>query len=304
MRILTESDLPLKVPVAVALGFFDGLHKGHQALLTTLRSQPEESLLYTFERKPSVPKPLFTVEERASIASCDGLDYFYAAPFDAVVKDLSPRAFIKSLVGNFDVKAIVVGEDFRFGGGAAGDVGLLKDMSERYGYRLIVVPLRGDGDKKYSSSDLRTYITHGEIEQADELMGRLYFIDGTVEHGSRLGQKIGFPTANILPKDKVLPARGVYATFTRTKDGVFKSVTNVGVRPTVDDGDYENVETNLLDHEEELYGQNIRIYFVKKLRSEKRFANVDELRNQIQSDAKEAAAILSEPGVDSRYEIC
>lgn len=293
MKILTASDLPLNVPVAVALGFFDGVHKGHRALLAKLVEQPEASLIYTFARKPNVPKPLFTPEERASIAASDGIDYFYCAPFDANMKDLSPRSFVRQLTREFDVRTIVVGSDFRFGSGAAGDAELLKEMSAKFKYQLVVVPVRGEEDKKYSSSDLRSYIAHGEIEKANDMMGRCYFVDGVVEHGSRLGQKIGFPTANVTRIEKVLPPHGVYATLTCTRDGLFPSVTNVGIRPTVDDGDFENIETNLLDHTEELYGQPIRIYFLKRMRPEHRFANVAALKEQIGSDARQAGEIVA-----------
>lgn len=293
MKILTASDLPLDVPVAVALGFFDGMHKGHRSLLARLVEQPEASLVYTFARKPNVPRPLFTPAERASLAERDGVDYFYVAPFDANMQDLSPRAFVRQLTREFNVKAIVVGADFRFGSGAAGDVGLLKEMAPKFGYRLVVVPVKCGDEKKYSSTELRQFIAHGEMEEATERMGHCYFIDGEVEHGSRLGQKIGFPTANITGVDKVLPPHGVYATLTRTADGVFDSVTNIGVRPTVDDGDFENVETNLLDHAEELYGQKIRIYFVRRLRPERKFPSVDALREQISRDAAEARELLA-----------
>lgn len=303
MEILTASDLPLRTPVAVTIGFFDGIHRGHKALLRQLSAQPEKTLVYTFDRKPNVPKPLFTPAERASIMECAGIDYYYAAAFDEAFKDQSARAFLRELTRDFNVKRIVVGSDFRFGADAAGDVQLLQELAPQYGYTLDVVKIRGEGDEKYSSSVLRSLIRGGRIHEAEELTGRRYFIDGMVEPGAQRGTKIGFPTANIRT-DKLLPANGVYATLTRTPDGVFPSVTNVGQRPTIDDGSAVTVETNILGQSLDLYGKPIRIYFVKMLRPEIRFTDMDHLRSQIAQDAQKAAELLAAPDVYTKYEMC
>lgn len=303
MTILTDSDLPFEVPVAMTLGFFDGLHRGHTALLDKLMAQPEPSLVYTFDRKPNVPKPLFSSSERAAIAACAGIDYYYAASFDAQMKDTSPRTFLRNLMREFNAKTIVVGSDFRFGQGASGDPELLKELAPKYDYQVIVVKVRGEGEDKYSSSDLRSFIRHGELQEATELMGRYYFVDGNVLHGSRLGQKLGFPTANITT-GKMLPKHGVYATLTRTPEGLFKSVTNVGIRPTIDDGNAENIETYLLDYDSDLYGKPIRVYFLELLRPEIHFANVDELREQLSKDADVARRVLSDESVYTKSQLC
>lgn len=303
MEILTASDLPLQTPVAAAIGFFDGIHKGHSVLLRQLAAQPEKTLVYTFDRKPNVPKPLFSPSERASIMDCAGIDYYYAAPFDAQFKEQSARTFLQQLMRDFNIKKIVVGSDFRFGSDAAGDAELLQELAPKYGYTLEVVKTRGAGDAKYSSSTLRSLISEGRIPEANELMGRRYFIDGVVEPGSQRGTKIGFPTANIRA-DKLLPANGVYATLTRTAHGVFPSVTNVGERPTIDDGRSLTVETYLLDQSQDLYGQPIRVFFVEMLRPEVKFKDMDHLRVQIAADAERARELLSGPDVYTQYEMC
>lgn len=303
MKRLTSSDLPLASPVSATLGFFDGIHRGHTALLRQLRQRPEPSLVYSFDRKPNVPKPLFSPEERAAIMECAGIDYYYAAIFDEQFKDQSPRAFLRRLTKDFNIKSIVVGSDFRFGSDAAGDVQFLAEQAPKLGYKLEIVKTRGDGEDKFSSSELRSLVREGRIAEADALMGRRYFVDGIVEQGARRGSRFGFPTANIR-SSKLLPAHGVYATLTRTPEGVFPSVTNVGQRPTVDDNGFENVETHILDKTLDLYGKPIRVYFIRRLRPEIKFADTTQLREQIAADAREAKRILSEPDVYTTYELC
>lgn len=303
MTILTRADLPLAAPVAMTIGFFDGVHTGHRRLIRTLKEQPEKSLVYTFSRKPNVPKPLFSAEERAAIFACEGIDYFYIQDFDVRLEAESARQFLRSVMRSFHVKAMVVGSDFRFGSGAAGDVELLREMSGRYGYKLLVVPLQEKDARKVGSTELRRLIRCGDIRGAEEKMHRRYFIDGVVESGAQLGSRIGFPTANIT-SDKLMPAYGVYATLTKTPDGIYPSVTNIGTKPTIKHDNQVTIETNLLDTERKLYGQPIRVYFIDYLRPEKEFQSVDQLRRQILKDANRARRLLSNPDVYSRLELC
>lgn len=308
MEILTSAALPLRTPVAMTIGFFDGVHKGHSQLLSTVKAQPQASLVYTFTRKPNVPKPLFTPSEREAIMACDGIDYYYAADFDTRLEEESPRRFLRQLTRDFRIETLVVGSDFHFGSGASGDVELLAEMQDKYGYRLIVVPVAGTGRRKYASTDLRALIRSGDLGSARELMGRPYFIDGIVESGSHLGSRIGFPTANITA-DKLMPAYGVYATMTRTPEGLFPSVTNVGTKPTVKHDNRVSIETNLLDYDGDLYGQPIRVYFVERLRPEQEFQSIDQLKRQILKDANKARHLFSD-GVraaelaESALEVC
>lgn len=303
MQILTQADLPLAAPVAVTLGFFDGVHKGHQLLLRELERQPYPGLVYTFTRKPNVGRPLFTQPERESILACAGVDYYYAANFDAVMQESSPRTFLRRFMRSFRARCLIVGEDFRFGSGAAGDPALLREMSSKYGYRLIVSPLEGADGVKYSSSQIRRLVREGDIAAANREMGRYYFIDGTVETGQGLGSRLGFPTANI-QSDKLLPKNGVYATLTRTPRGLFPSVSNVGMKPTVSHSRKINIETTILNHEEDLYGVTIRVYFYDFLRSERRFDSLDGLKRQILKDEAKAKRLLSGDDVYKKYEIC
>lgn len=291
MKILEAADLPLEVPVAMTIGFFDGVHRGHERLLEAVRAQPDASLVYTFTRKPNVPRPLFSAAEREEIIAAAGIDYYYAADFDHSFEQQSPRLFLQQLTRNFKVRELVVGSDFRFGVGAGGDVELLAGMQERYGYKLIVVPVSEAGRPKYSSTELRGLIRKGDMRRARKLMGRPYFIDGIVKSGSRLGSKIGFPTANLIP-DKLMPAFGVYATVTQTPQGLFPSVTNVGTKPTVKHDNRVTVETNLLGHDEDLYGKPIRVYFIERLRPEQEFRSVDQLKRQMLKDAEKARRLL------------
>lgn len=303
MTILTAADLPFTEPVAMTIGFFDGVHTGHRRLLRVLKEQPLSSLVYTFSRKPNVPKPLFSAEERASLFACEGIDYLYLQTFDVQLEAESARQFLRSVMRNFCVRTLIVGSDFRFGRGAAGDMDLLREMRERYGYELIVVPLKEKAREKVASTALRRMIRCGDIRGAEEKMQRRYFIDGIVEGGAQLGAKIGFPTANI-SSDKLMPAYGVYATLTRTPDGIYPSVTNIGTKPTIKHDNRVTIETNLLNTDKNLYGQPIRVYFVDYLRPEQEFQSVDQLKRQILKDANKAKRILSDPDVYTRLELC
>ena len=294
MKVLTEYDLPYKQPTAVAVGLFDGIHRGHAELISDIRRYDGlQSLVYTFDTKPNhaIFKNIYTAEEKISIFSAMEVDALYMQPFTEAFSRLSKDEFIEGLVHDFNAKHITVGFDFRFGKNAEGNADYLSGQAEKYGYTVRVVPEVSCGEGKVSSTLIRAHIERGEMEQTAELLGRYYFIDGRIEKGKHLGSAIGFPTANI-STDKLMPRYGVYATIAQVDGKCYPAVTNVGIRPTVSDNDVPNIETYIFDFAGDVYDERLRVYFVSFLRSEQAFADVAALRAQIARDADAARGML------------
>lgn len=299
MKVLREEDLPLKEEVAVAIGLFDGVHLGHIALLDELHSF-SNTLIYTFNWKPKDYQNIYTEEEKQSVLEGFGITYYYVQTFDDNFANQSPEQFLQNLKERFHVTHITVGFDFRFGKNAEGDTTFLKENQKKYGYSLCVVPEVLCGTRKVSSTEIRGLIARGEVGEAAELLTRGYFVDGKIEEGARIGRTIGFPTANIVT-NKLLPAFGVYATLVQLGDQLYKGVTNVGVKPTVTEENRPNIETYIMGFDGQAYGEDIRVYFVQRLREEIRFANVEELKVQIEKDKEHAAALLNEEAIYKKY---
>lgn len=294
MKVLTEYDLPYKQPTAVAVGLFDGIHRGHAELISDIRRYDGlQSLVYTFDTKPNhaIFKNIYTAEEKISIFSAMEVDALYMQPFTEAFSRLSKDEFIEGLVHDFNAKHITVGFDFRFGKNAEGNADYLSGQAEKYGYTVRVVPEVSCGEGKVSSTLIRAHIERGEMEQTAELLGRYYFIDGRIEKGKHLGSAIGFPTANI-STDKLMPRYGVYATIAQVDGKCYPAVTNVGIRPTVSDNGVPNIETYIFDFAGDVYDERLRVYFVSFLRPEQAFADVAALRAQIARDADAARGML------------
>ena len=283
---------------AIALGFFDGLHLGHQALLErAARRASERGLtpaLFTFDRSPreyvtGVPVPLLTTAaERQAAAEglCPGAEVI-VAPFDREMMTMPWQDFVAWLVRRWDARWLVAGHDFRFGHRNAGDAALLSRRAEELGLGCdIIPPVTLDG-VTVSSTHIRAQLERGDAEGAARFLGRPFMISGPVRHGKRIGTvRLGMPTVNLIPDPRQLvPAFGVYASRVEVGGRVYPAVTNVGVRPTVDtDGDV-TIESHLLDAAPELYGAACRVAFLTMLRPEMRFDSLEALREQILQDA-------------------
>jgi riboflavin kinase/FMN adenylyltransferase len=293
--------------VVVALGNFDGVHLGHQAVL---RRAVEEGwrrgsrvVAATFDPHPravltpgSQPKLLTTLELRREALLRYGVDEVREILFDKELSKKSPEEFVREvLVGEIGAGVVVVGENFRFGHRAAGDAGDLGRLMRSFGGEACAVPVRNvDGKGGISSTRIRALIAGGEVEEAAGLLGRPYVLRGEVVVGDRRGQSIGFPTANVVPNPAVVvPGRGVYAGFVRVGKDVYAACTNVGVAPTFERGE-GRVESYLLDFEGDLYGSVVDVSFVRRIRPEKRFSGVDELKEQIARDVEEARRITDD----------
>lgn len=302
MIVLDNNDFPLKEKTAVAVGLFDGVHAGHVALINDIKQHSEPGAIYTFDLKPSARRLIFTPDEKKSIFSSlmGEKDYYFEKGFDADFMALKPEEFLKLLVDNFNPSHLTVGFDFRFGKNAVGDTALLEKYAEKYDYILSIIPeVRVDGFK-VSSSKIRQTITSGDMTETAELLGHFYFVDGSVQTGKQLGRTIGFPTANISTQ-KLLPPYGVYASYVRVNGKLRKAVTNIGINPTVKSDDRVVIESFIIDFDSDIYGDEIRVYFVEKLRDEKRFSSIETLKKQMVVDAAASAKKLSDFSVYMKY---
>lgn len=289
----------------VTIGNFDGVHVGHQALFALATEHAREvggaSLAMTFEPhpmrvlRPAVNLPLITpLEQKLKLIEAAGIQVAICVRFDEYFARLSADDFVdKLLVRRIGVTEVVVGYDFAFGRKGLGDIDLLRAKGQSHGFSVCEVgPVMVDG-LPVSSTRVRQAVRASNLEAARRLLGRNYQIAGKVITGQGRGARLlGFPTANLRVEDELLPGNGVFAVLVERKDGkLHQGVTNIGLNPTFDDGGL-NVETHLLDFEGDLYGQEIILHFIQRLRPEKRFASPEELAAQIKQDVAQARHIL------------
>lgn len=292
MEIITGLDFSLKNS-SVSLGKFDGIHVGHRFLLQEVAHQRHlVPTAFTFESRKGISK-IYTQKEKDYVLQALGIRREIIFPFNDKIKKMSPEDFVRHiLVEKMDVKHICVGTDFRFGKNREGDIHLLKKLQKEYGYTLTAVPKLTDENGIISSTRIRSLMDSGKISEVNRLLGAPYFIMGRVGHGNELGRKMNMPTANLrVEKDKKLLPFGVYATKVRIQGKEYKSVTNIGKKPTV--GEYAaGVETYIMDFRENIYGENIQVFFYEFIRPEKKFNSMEELQRQLEKD-KEAASYCS-----------
>lgn len=285
----------------IALGNFDGLHTAHMAIIEKCRRYAEEhdcksGVLLFSEHTRSVTsgavRIITTEKQKLEILRSVGIDFVYIRDFDDEFMRLSPEQFVDRLTAVLHPAAVCVGYDYRFGHKAAGDVTLLRELGAAHGFETIVtdeIDLDGSAVK---STRIRELIADGEVEKAAKLLGRPVRIEGEVEKGLQNGRKMGIPTANIrYDPDSVLPADGVYAGYTYVDGKRYKSVINVGSNPTFG-AKRITVESHILGFDEDIYGREIAADFIKRLRSDIKFADVSELIDQIKSDIARAGKEL------------
>jgi riboflavin kinase / FMN adenylyltransferase len=297
-------DLPaLEVPLHLALGVFDGVHVGHQAVIARAVNAATRdgglAGLLTFDPHPirviapqKAPSSLLeTLEHKARVVADLGVQLFVPLHFDLEMAKMPASEFIAKLTAA-PVRTIAVGEDWRFGHHRSGDVTFLENEAARRGFRLeAVAPVMHDGDR-ISSTRIRQAIRDGNLQDAEDMLGRAYTVAGTVVEGRKLGRTIGFPTANLATGEAQLPPDGVWAVQVfLSGNRTLAGVANLGHRPTVN-GDARLLEVHLLDFLEDLYGESIEVRFQKHLRPEAKFHSIDALRAQIQRDAEEARQVL------------
>lgn len=289
---------------AVAIGVFDGVHLGHQEVLSTLRARADEisgkAVALTFDPHPlefldpdQAPRVLTTIDQRAEAMSECGVDIMGVLPF-LQIRDLDPHLFVSEvLCDRLNAGWVTVGGNFRFGRDRAGDVELLAVMGEESSFGVDVVSMVGhDADNVISSTRIRDVLDTGDVQGVVSLLGRRYAVRGPVVHGDARGRSIGFPTANLhVPARMAVPQNGVYAALACFDGQRHPAVVNIGVRPTFG-VNARRVEAHLLDLDLDLYGIEMTLEFVDRIRSEVKFGSIEELRAQIEIDTAQARGIL------------
>ena len=288
----------------LALGNFDGLHRGHRKILDRLARVADErnatSVVMTFDPHPprvvrpdKAPPLLMTKPQKLEALQRAGVDGVAIVRFTPELSRWDPEMFVRTvLVDWLGVAEVWVGANFLFGHNRAGNFSMLRALGGRYGFRTGQIDPVRYKDFVVSSTRIRRLISEGRVDEAGALLGHSYYVDGAVIRGEQRGRTIGFPTANLCTDNELLPPHGVYATTTTLAGIVHPSVTNIGVRPTVDSSGRTSVETHIFDMDRDLYGTSIRVGFVQRLRDERAFASIDLLRAQIAADCSRARVLF------------
>jgi len=289
----------------LTIGSFDGVHLGHQEIIRHLVSEAHSrealAVAMAFFPHPAIvlgkrqnPLYLTTIEERAEIMGEMGVDVVITYPFDLQTANLSAREFIALLHEHIKFEGLCVGHDFALGKNREGNTEKLSLLGQEFGYQVELIAAVKNDDVIVSSSGIRTKILEGEIEQAMRFLGRHYRIKGKVIPGDGRGKTIGIPTANLeIWQEQAIPKTGVYAAWAKIRDRTFEAVVNIGVRPTFElETSLPRVEAHVLDFHEEIYGEEIILSFVARLRDERRFPNIEALVEQIRYDISRTKQLL------------
>ncbi|MCY4069212.1 MAG: bifunctional riboflavin kinase/FAD synthetase [Acidimicrobiaceae bacterium] len=305
-----RDQLPPGVSAAAAIGVFDGVHLGHQEVLKQVRDTAERlgaaSAVVTFDTHPAhvvrpqnAPKLLTTLEQKLELLEAQRLDYVYVIEFDEVRAGTRPEEFVEQVfLDALHARAVVVGEDFHFGKGRAGNVAELQRLGSEWGFEVVPLELirhRREALEPVSSTAVRRALAGGDVAGAAEMLGRCYEVRGTVVEGDKRGTAVGFPTANVpVPKAMAWPADAVYAGWCMLPDGRRNACAiNIGRRPTFYEHAQQSLlEAHLLDFSDDLYGCEMRVEFVDFLRSERKFEGIEQLSAQLAVDVENAAQRL------------
>ena len=288
----------------LTIGVFDGVHAGHRYLLEKLQQRATEKNLLsgvvTFNPHPqSVLHPhnqlpwLSSLEDRVRAFQELGVNIVAVLTFTHKVAQLSAQEFISLVKKHLRMRGIMVGPDFALGRGGEGNINLLRALGREMKFSVEVIPPYTINSEVVSSTLIRRALVQGDMRKVERLMGRYFYVGGKVITSDKRGRVLGFPTANLdIKPQQALPSNGIYATITQIDGKQFASATNIGIRPTFGDGE-KTVETHLLNYKGDLYGKDIRVEFVQKLRDEQRFPSSEELKVQIEKDVREVEAILA-----------
>jgi riboflavin kinase/FMN adenylyltransferase len=292
----------LKNPV-VTLGNFDGVHRAHQKMLQMTRSLAKKkhgkSVVYTFNPHPvkvlaqaSAPPMINTLEQKLELIEKTGIDVVVLEPFNLKFAHLEAKKwFEKIIVRNLHAAGVIAGYDFTFGTHRSGTAELLQELCRRHHIDCRILEAQLLNETLISSTQIRHWVAQGDMRHAADLLGRPFFIDGQVIQGMGRGKTLGIRTANLKVKNELLPQSGVYACFARVGKRTYPAVTNIGMNPTFG-GQTLSIETHLLNFKKDVYDQELRVFFVEKIREEQTFSSPEELTRQIQSDIKAAQKIL------------
>lgn len=296
MTIIKSLDEVINVEnTVVTIGNFDGIHKGHIKLIKEAvkesKTKNYKSVVFTFENHPmryfraDSIKHIITNEEKVKIFKDLGVDIVFMIPFDEYMTKISATDFVKTILHEkLKCKMVIVGHDFTFARNKEGNASLLESLGKNYNMKVKVIePIKIKG-RRVSSSYIRNLINDGNVSEIKDFLGRNYFLEGEVIHARKIGRTIGFPTANLKAEDKlIIPKNGIYAVKVYIKNKVYYGATNIGYNPTVN-GKVLSIETNIIDFDEEIYGEIIRVEFLDRIRDEKKFNSLDELKSQLRKD--------------------
>lgn len=293
----------------LTVGTFDGVHAGHRVLVNKVISEAKErkarSVIVTFDPHPrEIINPgssginlLTTLKERCGLLAEMGIDEMVVIPFDRDFSLLSSHEFVRDIIWKkIGVSRFIIGYDHQFGKDREGSIGTVKKLGEELGFDAYIVSKHEVGDKAVSSTKIRNALEEkGDVEEAAILLERYYLLSGTVVHGNKQGNKIGFPTANLLPSHprKIVPKNGVYAVWVEYQNNYYRAMMNIGTRPTYK-GTNRTIEIHILDFDRDIYGESLKIQFVKRIRNEVKFDSVDELKNRLSEDRAITESVLKE----------
>lgn len=310
MRLFHGTDnADIARPTVLTLGVFDGLHLGHQLIMKTVVERAKEAgaipTVITFEPHPravlhpeSAPPLLQTFDQKIEALGVLEIEQIIVIHFDKAFSAIRAEDFLREVVADrLHAKAVYLGRGFAFGHKREGDIALLRKVSERLGFFADEVPevrLRG---RRIGSTRIRELLQQGEVNLARRMLGRPYGVEGRVIRGDERGATLGFPTANLHPQNRVIPRGGVYVTATLIEGFWRRSVTNIGTRPTFADHNEPSVETHVMNWSGDLYGDVLRVRFLHRLRDEKKFGSIDELKAQIDQDISRAHSYFERSSV-------
>ncbi|MEM7182223.1 MAG: bifunctional riboflavin kinase/FAD synthetase [Spirochaetota bacterium] len=298
--------IPLqKTGSVITLGNFDGIHLGHESLIlrtTELSRQLKiPSILITYQPNPAIVlgkknnlKEIFSFSIKRNILNNYGIDFFYPIHFTKKFSEISAQEFLQeTLIEMFRPKKIIIGYDHYFGKGREGNFEFLQANAKKYNYqveKMEKVFLHGEG---ISSSTIRKNILSGNVHLANRMLGRIFYLRGTVVHGQQRGRKLGFPTANLQIESEniITPQTGVYAIYINIRNHLYQGMANIGKNPTFS-GQNMSMEANIFNFDGDIYGEKIEFHFIKKLREEKKFSSIEELKQQLQHDKQRTSSLF------------
>ncbi len=303
MKIISDVSVPLNInnPV-ITVGTFDGLHVGHRQILSRVlelaKSRAKDSAVITFYPHPRIVLGqdvalLNSQEEKRQIIKSTGIANLIEIPFTLEFSDLSADDFISFINNMIKPSVVVIGYDHGFGRNRSGDIDTLRKAGELYGFEVVYMEPVFVEEHKVSSTIIRNLLLDGEVEIASRLLGSPYSLMGKVIRGNQIGKRIGFPTANLLLDDqyKLIPAMGVYASLVEYKGEIYKGMTNIGLRPTIN-AHQLTVETNIFSFEEDIYYESLTIKLIERIRDERKFGNLNSLKEQLKADRETTIKLL------------
>ncbi len=306
MKVIFDPKEKIKESTSATIGIFDGVHLGHKSIIGLMRKNAARnscsSCIITFFPHPQkvlrgIDMPLIVpLKERFRLLEKEGVDIAVCFNFTKAFSKISAKDFVKDyLVGKINIKTIFIGPDLFFGRNREGNLELLKSMGKSFDFETRTVRPVYFEDELISSTAIREFIEDGNVKKAANFLGDCFSVEGNVKEGERRGRELGFPTANLDTDWELLPKNGVYITWAEMDGKKFKSITNVGTRPTFGKNQLL-VETHIIEFKGDIYGKTIRVSFIDRLRDEKRFANVESLISQISTDVENAKKVFAELG--------